>query len=60
MGRDTLADIITFIRNANMDRKGTVRIPSTNITENIIKILLRESFIENVGKHHEGNFYFLL
>ena len=33
-----------------MDRKGIVRIPSTNITENIIKILLREGFIENVRK----------
>jgi small subunit ribosomal protein S8 len=42
-----------------MDRKGTVRIPSTNITENIIKILLREGFIENVRKHQEGKFFFL-
>ncbi|YP_009054464.1 ribosomal protein S8 (chloroplast) [Populus euphratica] len=58
MGRDTLADIITSIRNADMDRKGTVRIPSTNITENIIKILLREGFIENVRKHQEGDFFF--
>ena len=55
MGRDTIADIITSIRNADMDRKGTVRIASTNITESIIKILLREGFIENVRKHREGN-----
>nr|YP_009475450.1 ribosomal protein S8 [Salix taoensis]AVK42761.1 ribosomal protein S8 [Salix taoensis] len=59
MGRDTIADIITSIRNADMDRKGTVRIASTNITENIIKILLREGFIENVRKHQEGKFFFL-
>nr|YP_010374858.1 ribosomal protein S8 [Pontederia australasica]QXU58293.1 ribosomal protein S8 [Pontederia australasica] len=60
MGKDTIADIITSIRNADMDKKGTVRIPSTNITENIVKILLREGFIENVRKHQENNKYFLV
>nr|YP_007889897.1 ribosomal protein S8 [Francoa sonchifolia]AFJ00507.1 ribosomal protein S8 [Francoa sonchifolia] len=60
MGRDTIADIITAIRNADMDRKGTIRITSTNITENIVKILLREGFIENVRKHQESNKDFLV
>nr|ATL22916.1 ribosomal protein S8 [Eusideroxylon zwageri] len=60
MGRDTIADIITSIRNANMDKKGTVRIASTNITENIVKILLREGFIENVRKHRENKKDFLV
>nr|YP_009651804.1 ribosomal protein S8 [Idiospermum australiense]QCY72533.1 ribosomal protein S8 [Idiospermum australiense] len=60
MGRDTIADIITSIRNATMDKKGTVRIASTNITENFVKILLREGFIENVRKHRENNKYFLV
>lgn len=60
MGKDTIADIITSIRNADMDRKGTVRIASTNITENIVKILLREGFIENVRKHRESNKDFLV
>nr|ABI15128.1 ribosomal protein S8 [Mononeuria uniflora] len=60
MGRDTIADIITSIRNADMTRKGTVRIASTNITENIVKILLREGFIENARKHQEGNKNFLV
>nr|YP_010487070.1 ribosomal protein S8 [Astilbe rivularis]UWI70852.1 ribosomal protein S8 [Astilbe rivularis] len=55
MGRDTIADIITSIRNADMHRKGTVRIASTNITKNFVKILLREGFIENVRKHWENN-----
>nr|VDD24625.1 unnamed protein product [Brassica rapa] len=50
MGKDTIADIITSIRNADMNRKGTVRIGSTNITESIVKILLQEGFIENVKK----------
>nr|YP_009344472.1 ribosomal protein S8 [Rehmannia chingii]YP_009353978.1 ribosomal protein S8 [Rehmannia glutinosa]YP_009354066.1 ribosomal protein S8 [Rehmannia henryi]YP_009354153.1 ribosomal protein S8 [Rehmannia solanifolia]YP_009354241.1 ribosomal protein S8 [Rehmannia piasezkii]YP_009354328.1 ribosomal protein S8 [Rehmannia elata]APT42281.1 ribosomal protein S8 [Rehmannia chingii]AQZ40522.1 ribosomal protein S8 [Rehmannia glutinosa]AQZ40609.1 ribosomal protein S8 [Rehmannia henryi]AQZ40697.1 riboso len=60
MGRDTIAEIITSIRNADMDRKRVVRIASTNITENIAKILFREGFIENVRKHQEKNKYFLV
>nr|YP_009570225.1 ribosomal protein S8 [Pisonia aculeata]QBC69144.1 ribosomal protein S8 [Pisonia aculeata] len=60
MGKDTIADIITSIRNADMNRKETVRIASTNITENIVKILLREGFIENARKHQEKNKYFLV
>nr|YP_010845636.1 ribosomal protein S8 [Hemiboea yongfuensis]YP_010876260.1 ribosomal protein S8 [Hemiboea suiyangensis]YP_010934568.1 ribosomal protein S8 [Hemiboea pterocaulis]WDE74636.1 ribosomal protein S8 [Hemiboea yongfuensis]WHE17282.1 ribosomal protein S8 [Hemiboea suiyangensis]WKV25448.1 ribosomal protein S8 [Hemiboea pterocaulis] len=60
MGRDTIAEIITSIRNADMDKKRVVRIASTNITENIVKILFREGFIENVRKHQEKNKYFLV
>ncbi|CAN6447210.1 unnamed protein product [Victoria cruziana] len=60
MDRYTIADIITYIRNADMDKKGTVQIPSTNITKNIIKILLREGFIKNVRKHRENNKDFLV
>ena len=60
MGKDTIADIITSIRNADMDRKETVRIPYTNMTENIVKILLREGFLENVRKFVEKNKFFLV
>nr|YP_011014550.1 ribosomal protein S8 [Saxifraga cataphracta]WQA11216.1 ribosomal protein S8 [Saxifraga cataphracta]WQA11301.1 ribosomal protein S8 [Saxifraga cataphracta] len=60
MGRDTIANIITSIRNADMHRKGMVRISSTNITESIVKILVREGFIENVRKHRENNKDFLV
>nr|YP_009735860.1 ribosomal protein S8 [Engelhardia roxburghiana]YP_010024198.1 ribosomal protein S8 [Engelhardia fenzelii]YP_010926329.1 ribosomal protein S8 [Engelhardia serrata]YP_010926412.1 ribosomal protein S8 [Engelhardia spicata]YP_010926494.1 ribosomal protein S8 [Oreomunnea mexicana]YP_010962557.1 ribosomal protein S8 [Engelhardia unijuga]WKF53147.1 ribosomal protein S8 [Engelhardia spicata var. colebrookeana]QBG40475.1 ribosomal protein S8 [Engelhardia roxburghiana]QMQ99344.1 ribosomal protein len=60
MDKDTIADIITSIRNADINRKGTIRIPSTNITENLVKILLREGFIENVRKHQESNKSFLV
>nr|YP_010326718.1 ribosomal protein S8 [Dalbergia millettii]UNP50380.1 ribosomal protein S8 [Dalbergia millettii] len=60
MGKDTIADIITSIRNADMNRRGTVQIPSTNITENIVKMLLREGFIENVRKHRERDNFFLV
>ena len=46
MDKDTIVDLITSICNAEINRKGTVQIPSTNITENLVKILLREGFIE--------------
>nr|YP_010193570.1 ribosomal protein S8 [Phyllospadix iwatensis]QZQ52790.1 ribosomal protein S8 [Phyllospadix iwatensis] len=60
MTRDTIADILTSIRNADMDKKETVRITSTKMTENIVKILLKEGFIENVRKHRERNKHFLV
>nr|YP_009166722.1 ribosomal protein S8 [Tanaecium tetragonolobum]ALB78290.1 ribosomal protein S8 [Tanaecium tetragonolobum] len=60
MGTDTIAEIITSIRNTDMARKRVVRIASTNITENIVKILFREGFIENVRKYREKNKYFLV
>nr|AYC63707.1 30S ribosomal protein S8 [Aphyllon epigalium subsp. epigalium] len=60
MSRDTIAEIITAIRNADMDRKRVVRLESTNSTENIVKILLWEGFIENIRKHREKNKYFLV
>nr|AWI70594.1 ribosomal protein S8 [Ambelania acida] len=60
MGRDTIAEVITCIRNADMDKKRVVRITTTNITENIVKILLREGFVENVRKHRETNKDFLV
>lgn len=60
VGKDTIADILTLIRNADMNRKRTVKIPLTNTTENIVKILLREGFVENVRKHRESNKDFLV
>nr|YP_009390888.1 ribosomal protein S8 [Drosera erythrorhiza]ARV87531.1 ribosomal protein S8 [Drosera erythrorhiza] len=60
MGKDTIADILTLIRNADMNRKRTVRIPCTNIIENIVKILLDEGFIENSRKYQGKKRPFLL
>nr|QYB21283.1 ribosomal protein S8 [Diselma archeri]BBN66511.1 ribosomal protein S8 [Diselma archeri] len=54
MGNDTIANLITYIRNANMVKKNTVRVAATIITEKITRILVREGFIENVRKHREG------
>lgn len=60
MSRDTIAEIITSIRNADRDKKRVVRIIFTKITENISKILLQEGFIENVRTHRENNKNFLV
>nr|YP_010419579.1 ribosomal protein S8 [Laportea cuspidata]AXU22332.1 ribosomal protein S8 [Laportea cf. cuspidata WuZY2012230]QCT24749.1 ribosomal protein S8 [Laportea cuspidata]USG53196.1 ribosomal protein S8 [Laportea cuspidata]USG53279.1 ribosomal protein S8 [Laportea cuspidata] len=60
MSKDTIGNLLTYIRNADMNKKRTVRIPYTNISENIIKILLREGFIENMRKHQERNKCFLV
>nr|YP_009403514.1 ribosomal protein S8 [Downingia elegans]ASA34706.1 ribosomal protein S8 [Downingia elegans] len=60
MAKDTIANILTSIRNAEMTTKRVVRIPFTNLSERLVKILLREGFIENVRKHHENNKSFLV
>nr|AGZ91141.1 ribosomal protein S8 [Pellionia paucidentata var. paucidentata] len=60
MSKDTIGNLLTYIRNADMNKKRRVRIPYTNISENIVKILLREGFIENMRKHQESNKYFLV
>ena len=43
-----------------MNKKGIVQLPFTNITEKIVKILLREGFVENIRKHRENNKYLLV
>nr|YP_010420144.1 ribosomal protein S8 [Nanocnide japonica]AGZ91105.1 ribosomal protein S8 [Nanocnide japonica]AGZ91108.1 ribosomal protein S8 [Nanocnide japonica]QCT24755.1 ribosomal protein S8 [Nanocnide japonica]USG53613.1 ribosomal protein S8 [Nanocnide japonica] len=60
MSKDTIGNLLTYIRNADINKKRTVRIPYTNIGENIIKILLREGFIESMRKHQERNKCFLV
>lgn len=47
MGKDTIANMITSIRNANLGKIKTVQVPATNITRNIAKILFQEGFIDN-------------
>nr|AJE71427.1 ribosomal protein S8 [Ginkgo biloba]BAL72628.1 ribosomal protein S8 [Ginkgo biloba] len=60
MGNDAIANLITSIRNADMVKKRAVRVPATNITRNIGRILLREGFIEDVREHREGRKYLLI
>jgi small subunit ribosomal protein S8 len=47
MVNDTISDMLTRIRNANLAYKISVSISKTQIHEKICKILEREGFIEN-------------
>nr|YP_009867217.1 ribosomal protein S8 [Amblystegium serpens]QKG04399.1 ribosomal protein S8 [Amblystegium serpens] len=60
MSNDTIANMITSIRNANLEKTKTVQIPATNITRNVGRILLQEGFIETFREHKENKFYFLV
>lgn len=44
---DTIADMLTRIRNANQMRYEEVTVPASNIKEEIAKILKREGFIND-------------
>ena|SRR6476620_557355 len=59
MGNDTIANMITSIRNANLEKTKTVQVPATNITKNIGRILLQEGFIQNFREHQENKNSFL-
>jgi len=45
MVTDTIADMLTRIRNANLAKHQIVQIPATKITKNIAKVLVKEGFI---------------
>nr|YP_009667767.1 ribosomal protein S8 [Schistochila macrodonta]QCW58542.1 ribosomal protein S8 [Schistochila macrodonta] len=60
MGNDTIANMITSIRNANLGKIKTVQIPATNATRDIAKILLQEGFIEDFIENQENTKNILL
>nr|YP_009395841.1 ribosomal protein S8 [Herposiphonia versicolor]ARW64821.1 ribosomal protein S8 [Herposiphonia versicolor] len=45
MINDTISDMLTKIRNANLAKHQIVQIPATKMTRNIIKVLQEEGFI---------------
>ena len=51
---DTIGDMLTRIRNANMVRQQTVKIPSTKMTRSIAKVLKEEGFIADFEDTGEG------
>ncbi len=51
---DTIADMLTRIRNANLARHSTVDVPSTKMTRNIAKVLRDEGFIQDFADEGEG------
>lgn len=51
---DTIADMLTRIRNANLARHQTVDIPSTKMTRSIAQVLQEEGFIADFTEDGEG------
>ena len=54
MVNDTISDMLTRLRNANLAKHQIVEVPSTKMTRNIANILLEEGFIqsfEEVGEN---------
>jgi small subunit ribosomal protein S8 len=57
---DTISDMLTRIRNANMVKHQIVQIPSTKMSFAIISILKEEGFIEDFETYTENSCKFLL
>jgi small subunit ribosomal protein S8 len=51
---DTIADMLTRIRNANLARHPTTEVPSTKMTRSIAKVLKDEGFITEYEETGEG------
>ena len=60
MVNDTISDMLTRIRNANMVKHQIVQIPATKMSFAITKILKEEGFIEDFEKYNENNKAYLL
>jgi small subunit ribosomal protein S8 len=57
---DTISDMLTRIRNANMVKHQIVQIPSTKISFAITNILKEEGYIEDFESYIENNRKYLL
>ncbi|MEM8804710.1 MAG: 30S ribosomal protein S8 [Cyanobacteria bacterium P01_G01_bin.38] len=51
---DTIADMLTRIRNANLARHQAVNIPSTKMTRSIAQVLNEEGFIGETSESVDG------
>lgn len=60
MVTDTISDMLTRIRNANMVKHQIVEIPSTKMSVAIALILKEEGFIDGYETYNENNLNFLL
>jgi len=57
---DTISDMLTRIRNANMVKHQIVQIPSTKMSFAITEILKEEGYIEDFEQYSENNKNYLL
>lgn len=60
MVTDTIADMLTRIRNATMVKHQIVQIPVTKMSVAITAILKDEGFIEDFERYQEGKWEYLL
>jgi len=60
MVTDTISDMLTRIRNANMVKHQIVQIPATKMSLAIAEILKSEGFIEDFEKYSENEKKYLL
>jgi len=60
MVTDTISDVLTRIRNANMVKHPIVEIPSTKMSINIINILKEEGFIKDFEIHKNERHVYIL
>ncbi len=51
---DTISDMLTRIRNANMARHQATAVPATRMTHSIARVLKQEGFIEDYEEVGEG------
>ncbi|MFB2933999.1 30S ribosomal protein S8 [Aerosakkonemataceae cyanobacterium BLCC-F154] len=51
---DTIADMLTRIRNANLARHQTTMVPATRMTRSIARVLQEEGFISEFSEAGEG------
>lgn len=51
---DTIADMLTRIRNASLARHKTAKVPATKMTRSIARVLKEEGFIGEVEETGEG------
>lgn len=60
MVTDTISDMLTRIRNANMVKHQIVQVPATKMSSAIASILKEEGFIEDFESYQENKRQYLL
>ena len=60
MVKDTISDMLTRIRNANMVKHQIVQVPATKMSLAIAEILKEEGYIEDFENYNENKINYLL
>ncbi len=60
MTTDTIADMLTRIRNANLAKNKIAKVPATKVTRSIARILQEEGLIESIREELKNGFILLI